>query len=72
MKATSSHVHKMRYAHFPEKRVHVSIPRRGRFVQRATETDDSVWNIIVAVVLALLIFISLVILPTLLNWIFPT
>lgn len=64
-------MHKARYSHFPVTKYQTTW-HRTRKEERKVGKHDLLWNIVMIGVLAALILTSLVILPTILNWIFPT
>ena len=71
MKTPAAHIYKVRGSHLPDRKFYTPW-HPVRRVNHKVENDDSLWNLVVVALLAALIFIALVILPEILNWIFPT
>lgn len=64
-------MYKARYSQYPVKK-HYSVWHRTQKQERKIAKHEPLWSIVMIGVLAALILTSLFILPTLLNWIFPT
>lgn len=71
MKTTAAHIYKVKIPHVSEKRFYTPW-HPVRRVERKPDKDDSLSSLVIVGLLAALIFISLVVLPGILNWIFPT
>lgn len=71
MKTSAPHIYKVRYPNVSNKKFYTPWHPVRRDERRA-ENDDSIWNLVVVGLLAALIFVALVVLPGVLNWIFPT
>ncbi len=70
MRTTASYLHKFLYTAAQARRFYVPIPHKRRQITRHHVNVDDTWDLYVATILMVLIFLALFIFPTMLNWVF--